>query len=337
MPQLCALNQEEFMGILSSFGGVKALRESLGTIKDIPNYDEVTRFIEQVVKDAPPNALRLDVTTQLEQIIEKVFQKTEYTLPQGVVGQKVYNFWKSSPHQEDNTIESVNAANPEKTSNDDAPKKGKILGIGNYFSNVNYIKDFNKNFQEKVNELLFEFTDMQGNVRSTNGNDQLNEAIKVFKNSIAIELVQYLKAHGSIKNLSGEIYDPETLEFNATAFKELIKEGGASITDQNYFINAPEHKRLAFGKLEMLRNFDTYVESLLPDSISIEKGYKRSAFEPDNGIKYKLSNKLHVDKAFGDENNSDIFNHTNDSVRLFIESIPYHDSFAGKEKRLTSN
>jgi hypothetical protein len=178
---------------------------------------------------------------------------------------------------------------------------------------------------------------MQGNVRSTNGNDQLNEAIKVFKNSIAMELVQYLRANGSTKQLSGEIYDPDTLNFNETTYKELVKEAGALIKDQDYFLKAPEHKRLAFGKLEMLRNFDTYVESLLEDSIKIEKGYKNSAFEPSDGIKYKLSNKLHVDKAFGDENNSDIFNHTNDSVRLFIESIPYQDSFAGKEKRLTSN
>jgi hypothetical protein len=87
----------------------------------------------------------------------------------------------------------------------------------------------------------------------------------------------------------------------------------------------------------MLRNFDTYIGSLLSDSISIEKGYKNSIFEPADGIKYKLANKLHVDKHFGDEDSSDIFRHTNDSVRIFIESIPYQDSFSGKEKRLTQN
>jgi hypothetical protein len=171
MSQLCALKQDEFMAILGSFGGIKALRESLGSLENAPNYDEVTRFIKQVVTDAPPSALRLDVTAQLEPMIERIFQKTNYTLLPGFTGQKVYGFWKSSPHQEDNSTQATNQANPEKTSKDDAPKRGKIEGIGNYFSNVNYIKEFNKNFQESVNELLFEYTDMEGNVRSTNGND----------------------------------------------------------------------------------------------------------------------------------------------------------------------
>jgi hypothetical protein len=49
---------------------------------------------------------------------------------------------------------------------------------------------------------------------------------------------------------------------------------------------------LAFGNLEMLRNFDTYVDSILDGVISIEKGYKHSIFEPADGVKYKLSNKL---------------------------------------------
>jgi hypothetical protein len=109
------------------------------------------------------------------------------------------------------------------------------------------------------------------------------------------------------------------------------------IKDEDYFLNAPESKRLAFGQLEMLRNFDTYVDSILNDVIGIEKGYKNSNYEPSDGIKYKLSNKLHVDKHFGDEDSSDIFNHTNDSIRIFIESIPYYDSFAGKTKRITQN
>jgi hypothetical protein len=178
---------------------------------------------------------------------------------------------------------------------------------------------------------------MEGNTRSTNGNDQLNEAIKVYKNSIAMKLVQYLKSKGSKKQLSGNIYDPATLEFKESVYNELVAEGAAMIKDDEYFLNAPEPKRLAFGHLEILRNFDTYVESILNDVIGIEKGYKHSAFEPADGIKYKLSNKLHVDKHFGDEDSSNIFNHTNDSIRIFIESIPYFDSFAGKEKRLTQN
>jgi hypothetical protein len=81
MPQLCALKQEEFTEILSSFGGIKALRESLGSLTDLPDYSEINRFIEQVVNDAPANALRLDVTDQIETVIVKVFQKTNYTLP----------------------------------------------------------------------------------------------------------------------------------------------------------------------------------------------------------------------------------------------------------------
>jgi hypothetical protein len=242
----------------------------------------------------------------------------------------VHDYWRSAPLQVDNKIEAVNSANQNNTSNEDTPKKGKIEGIGNYFSNVNYIKEFNKNFQDKVNELLFEYVDMQGIPRSTNGNDQLNEAIKVFKNSIAIELAQYLRALNPAMSLSGEIYDFNTLNFNETIYNELIKEAGAMIKSDDYFLNEPEHKRLAFGQLEMLRNFDTYIDSLLSDSIGIEKGYKNSIFEPADGVKYKLANKLHVDKHFGDEDSSDIFRHTNDSVRIFIESIPYQDSFAGK-------
>jgi hypothetical protein len=62
MPQICALEHEDFMGILASFGGIKTLRESLGSLRDLPNYDEVNRFIEKVVDAAPANALRLDVT-----------------------------------------------------------------------------------------------------------------------------------------------------------------------------------------------------------------------------------------------------------------------------------
>jgi hypothetical protein len=115
----------------------------------------------------------------------------------------VYNFWRSAPLQVDNKTEAVNSANQNNTSKEDTPKKGNINGIGNYFSNVNYIKEFNKNFQDKVNELLFEYVDMQGVSRSTNGNNQLNEAIKVFKNSIAIELAQYLRALDPTKKLSG--------------------------------------------------------------------------------------------------------------------------------------
>jgi hypothetical protein len=134
---------------------------------------------------------------------------------------------KFAPFQEDNTTEAVNSANQNITSEEDTPKKGKIYGIGNYFSNVNYIKEFNKNFQDNVNELLFEFTNMQGIVVSTNGNDQLNEAIKTYKNSIAAKLVNYLWEEGVTAELSADIYNPETLEFNETTYYKLIKEAGA--------------------------------------------------------------------------------------------------------------
>ncbi|GMO69135.1 MAG: hypothetical protein Nk1A_8000 [Endomicrobiia bacterium] len=60
--------------------------------------------------------------------------------------------------------------------------------------------------------------------------------------------------------------------------------------------------------------------------MEIEFGYKNSDFEPPDGIKYKIANGLHVDKHFGDENASDIQRHTNESVKLFIESIPYYDT-----------
>jgi hypothetical protein len=337
MSQLCALKNGDYISILKAFGGVASLKASLGT-DESPNYTEVKRFMKAVVDAAPASALRLDVTDQLQPTINLVFKGTKFTQLEGFVGQNVYNFWKSAPHQEDNTPEAVNASNTNTTSKEDTPKRGKINGIGNYFSNVNYIKEFNKNFQDNVNELLFEYTDMEGNVRSTNGNGQLNDAIKIFKNSLAAKLVSYLKnTLGVTAELSADIYDPVTLEFNETAYNDLIREAGASIKSEDFFLRAPEHQRLAFGNLEMLRNFDTYVDSILNNVITIEKGYNNSIFEPADGIKYKLSNKLHVDKHFGDEESSDIFNHSNDSIRVFIESIPYQDSFAGREKRLTQN
>jgi hypothetical protein len=68
---------------------------------------------------------------------------------------------------------------------------------------------------------------MDGIVLSTNGNGQLNEAIKVFKNSIAAKLVNYLQEEGVTAELSADIYNPKTLEFNETIYNNLIKEAGA--------------------------------------------------------------------------------------------------------------
>lgn len=336
MTQLCALDKADLISKLKSFGGVPSLKESLGSAEN-PNFDKLNSFMKAVIEAAPASAIKQDVINQLQPVLNNVFKGTTFVLESDYIGNSINNFWPSSPKITDTKLKSVNSSNPNVTDNSDNPKSNKTEGIGRYFSNINHIKEFNSNFRDEVNELLFEYTNMDGIILGTTSNHELNEAIKILKNGYAAQLVKYLKSQGVTKLLNPNIYDPETLTFNETAFNELISEAEANIKSDNYFIRSGESDRFAFSNLELLRNFDNYVSSEINNVITIEKGYKNSNFEPANGIKYTKSNKLHVDKHFGDENSADIFNHTNDSIRMFIESIPYYDNFSMKTKRIQMN
>jgi hypothetical protein len=61
MPQLCALKTADFIAKLKAFGGVASLKASLGSDAN-PNFDELNRFIEDVVRSAPVTAIRQDLT-----------------------------------------------------------------------------------------------------------------------------------------------------------------------------------------------------------------------------------------------------------------------------------
>jgi hypothetical protein len=72
MSQLCALKSADFIAKLKAAGGVPSLAASLGTL-EVPNFDEINRFIEDVVRDAPAGAIRNDVIKQLQPVVNRVF------------------------------------------------------------------------------------------------------------------------------------------------------------------------------------------------------------------------------------------------------------------------
>ncbi|GMO69129.1 MAG: hypothetical protein Nk1A_7990 [Endomicrobiia bacterium] len=90
-------------------------------------------------------------------------------------------------------MKSQNSANPNVLSKDDAPVEVKINNIGRYFSNTIHIKQFNKDFRAKMNSLLFSYINEDGITLGVYNDTDFNKAIKLFKNTLATNLITYLK------------------------------------------------------------------------------------------------------------------------------------------------
>lgn len=320
--------------------GVKLLKNSLAT-SNPPNFDKFDTFIENVVKKMSSNISKKDVIQRLEAHSKLILSDVDLN---GIgitdfVTDKVNSFWVSAPRIIDNTNLNVVNSSTQNVEIEQPVVPNYIAtnkySINNYYANPNYIKDFINNFRSTVNQQLFTYRDQSGTLKEVLTNQDLNKAIKLLKNKMANDIAKYLETVG-ITVESSEIFSGNTLTFNRTTYDNLIKLAESQIKSDNYFLNSTEILRQAFENLEALRNFDDYVKSYLKDSIIITKGYHNSHFEPSDG-KYKIGNEMKVNNRYGDENASDIFNHTNESMRIYIESIPYFDSFSKTNKRISMN
>ena len=192
-----------------------------------------------------------------------------------------------------------------KTYDNEAP------GIDRFYTNSKHREVFRKNFQNDLIRSVF--INQDENYLITD-NSQLNASIKALKNNLARELANYLNVDVTY------IYD-EFGELDLDNYQSLMTAGNNKFTKSNYSRDTDSNSRRNFNRFYTLKYFDQLIKKYSKDVLTVREAYEGSINEPEDGIKYKLDGKKTIVKEY-EESDSDIFDHTNEAVRLFIESIP---------------